>query len=76
MNNIVGFSPSSNRQLIPVADIEMFEARTAVMRRTEFSAEAKVLLERKAIVKGRVWTRCCTTTECLQNIVDNHYGCA
>jgi phosphonate transport system substrate-binding protein len=52
MNNIVGFSRSSNRQLMPVADIEMFEARTAVMRRTDLSAEARINLEREMIVKA------------------------
>jgi phosphonate transport system substrate-binding protein len=31
INNLVAFRPSSNRQLLPVADIEMFRARQAII---------------------------------------------
>ena len=52
MNNIIGFARSTNRQLIPIADIEMFEARTALLRRTDLPAEERARLERETIARA------------------------
>lgn len=45
MNRIVKFVPSSNRQLLPIADIDLFTARSTLAADTTLTAEQKAAAE-------------------------------
>lgn len=47
MNRIVRFVPSSNRQLLPIADIDLFTARTTLAADTSLSAAQKAAAEER-----------------------------
>jgi hypothetical protein len=51
MNRIARFVPSSNRQLLPIADIDLFTARSRL------AADASLTPERRAAEEERIHRR-------------------
>lgn len=52
LNNLSGFRQSNNRQLVPVADIEMFKARQAINNDTGLAPEQRAKRIDEAIRRG------------------------
>lgn len=52
LNNLSGFRQSNNRQLVSVADIEMFKARQAINNDTSLSADERVRRIDEVIRRG------------------------
>jgi phosphonate transport system substrate-binding protein len=52
MNNLTGFRKSSNLQLVPIADLEMFNARQRLTNDKQLSAEDRAQKIEEAIRRG------------------------
>jgi phosphonate transport system substrate-binding protein len=52
MNNLTGFRKSSNLQLVPIADLEMFNARQRLTNDKQLSAEDRAQKIEEAIKRG------------------------
>jgi len=52
LNNLSGFRQSSNRQLVTIADLEMFKARQAINHETRLSADERAQRIEQTIKRG------------------------